>query len=123
MKLFKYADQCGRGFSVRSDVEIARSIALQFGTSFDFIKKSAMHEDQYFHPFLPKGDRFSIVEDVANNWFKDEYFCYELFNGCNPFTIKVAEVDKLRPEFKELLDEHGQPIDLTKFPHGDLFVS
>ncbi|CDW84295.1 arachidonate 15-lipoxygenase [Stylonychia lemnae] len=123
LRLFKYADQVGRGFSLRSDIQILRSVFLQLGTSIDFIKKSADADDQFHLPFVPKGEKFSIVKEVALNWYKDEYFCFELFNGCNPFTIKVAEVEKLRQEFKELYDEHDQLIDLSKFERGDLFIS
>ena len=45
IRLFKKASQVGRGFSFRSDVEIIRSFALQFGCHIDFIRKSTMYED------------------------------------------------------------------------------
>lgn len=89
----------------------------------DFVAKSVTNDDQYHLPFQPKGEKFLIVKDVADNWYKDDFFVYELFNGCNPFTIKVADPQTLRPEFHQLRDDAGELIDLTKFPHGDLFIS
>lgn len=99
VRLFKYADQCGKGFSIRADVEILRSIFTQLGCHMDFINKSITNDDQYYHPFVPKGEKFLIVKEVVENWWKDDYFCHELFNGCNPYTIKVANPQTLRPEF------------------------
>lgn len=100
IRLFKYADQVGRGFSLRADDEILRSIFLQFGAHMDFVKKSVQNEDQFLHPFKPKGEKFVVLEDIVQkNWHTDEYFCHELFNGCNPYTIAVANPETLRPEF------------------------
>lgn len=93
MKLdcFRYASDVGRGFSVRSDVEFLRSIFTQTGASMDFIKKSIKTDDPFYIPFLPKADKYDIVKIAAENWHTDKYFCNELFNGCNPYTIKVVK--------------------------------
>eukprot|EP00347_Sterkiella_histriomuscorum_P016089 403354533 len=123
LRLFKQADQCGKGFSFRADVEILRSVFLQFGAYMDFIKKSVSNDDQFYSPFIPKGEKFLILKDVQQNWHNDEYFCHELFNGCNPFTIAVANPETLRPEFHQIKDEAGNHVDLRAFPHGDLFIS
>lgn len=123
IRLFKYADQCGKGFSSRADVEILRSIFLQFGAYMDFINKSVTNDDQFLNPFKPKGEKFKILDEVQANWHNDEYFCHELFNGCNPFTIAVANPETIRPEFHQIKDENGNPVDLRAIPHGDLFIS
>lgn len=64
------------------------------------------------------------MNEVAESWFTDEYFIHELFNGCNPCTIKIVQDPcVLRPEFHELRDDNGHPIDLHKIPKGDLFIN
>lgn len=124
IRLFKYADQVGKGFSFRADVEILRSIFLQFGAHLDYISKSVQNEDQFLHPFKPKGQKFVVLEEVVQkHWFEDEYFCHELFNGCNPLTIAIANQETLRSEFHEIKDENGNPVNLRAIPHGDLFIS
>jgi hypothetical protein len=72
---------------MRSNSEILRSIALQVGCYIDFVKKSLVSEDQYLHPYKPKGSKFLILEEVAQHWATDEYFARELFNGCNPLSV------------------------------------
>lgn len=67
--------------------------------------------------------KWDIVKYSHENWDKDEYFCNELFNGCNPYTIRVVTHEQLRPEFKQLTDGCGCPIDLSKYGHGELFLS
>lgn len=89
----------------------------------DFIKKSVKNEDQFYAPFIPKGAKFLVLEEVQKNWNTDEYFCHELFNGCNPYTISVANPETLRPEFHEIKDDEGNPVNLRAIPHGDLFIS
>lgn len=64
-----------------------------------------------------------MLEEVQKNWNTDEYFCHELFNGCNPYTISVANPETLRPEFHEIKDDVGNPVNLRAIPHGDLFIS
>lgn len=62
---------------------------------------------------------------MAEHWPSDEYFCHELFNGVNPFTIRVVNDVRtdIHPEFLHLNDENGNKLDLSAIPHGDLFVS
>lgn len=123
IRLFKYANQCGRGFSFRRDVEMLRDVGLQFGAFMDFVKNSTTHDDQYLAPYKPKGDKFKILDEVQRWWHTDEYFVRELFNGCNPFTIEVANNKNIRAEFRELKDHNGNPVDLNAYPEGDLFIS
>lgn len=61
IRLFKSSDQCGKGFSFRADVEILRSVFLHFGLYMDFIKKSALADDPFYTPFIPKGDKFKVL--------------------------------------------------------------
>jgi len=56
-------------------------------------------------PFIPKGNKYDIVETVAKNWYNDDFFCNELFNGMNPYTIRVISPGDVRKEFTELYDE------------------
>jgi len=90
LECFKQASHVGRGFSLRSDVEILRSVFVSIGGCLDFIRKSVETDDPFFLPFVPKGDKFDMVKMVADNWYNDEFFCNELFNGCNPFTIRLV---------------------------------
>jgi len=112
----------GRGFSLRSDVEFLRSFFLQVGANLDFIRKSIDADDPFFKPFLPKGSKYAPVKIVADNWYKDDFFCNELFNGCNPFTIRVIKEKYLRPEFTKITDENDVPIDLNRFG-SNLFIN
>lgn len=123
IRLFKYANQCGKGFSVRADFELLRVVGLQFGAYMDFVKQSTTHDDQYLAPYKPKGDKFKILDEVQKWWHTDEYFVRELFNGCNPFTIEVANSKNIRAEFRELKDHNGHAVDLDAYPEGDLFIS
>lgn len=53
----------------------------------DFVKNSRKNEDQYL-AFVPDDNRFDMVREVvSNNWSDDEYFCHELINGVNPFSV------------------------------------
>ena len=72
---------------------------------------------------MPKGDKWDLVKLAAEHWYDDQYFCNELFNGCNPFTIKVVTHDQVRDEFKLLKDENNNGIDLSTIPKGSLFLS
>jgi len=65
----------------------------------DFVKNSIKCDDPFFIPFKPNDKKFDIVKYNAENWFKDDFFCFELFNGCNPYTIRIVKPDDLRPEF------------------------
>lgn len=93
------------------------------GASLDFIKKSIATDDPFYIPFIPKGEKFDIVKMAADNWYTDQYFCNELFNGCNPYTIRVVEPSQVRDAFRLLSDESGSSIDLDQFAGGNLFIS
>ena len=42
--------------------------------------------------FVPDDKRFDMVREVvSNNWNDDEYFCHELINGVNPFSVQVVD--------------------------------
>lgn len=109
---FRYASDVGRGFSLRSDVEVLRSLLRQIGANMDFVRKSIKTEDPFYLPFLPPGNKFDIVKMAADNWYTDKYFCNELFNGCNPYTIRVIEPSKVPEEFKEIVCPDGNKINL-----------
>jgi hypothetical protein len=88
------------------------------------VSNSKNLEDQY-EGFIPKGEKFDLVRKVvAQNWYEDEFFCNELFNGCNPLSVYVVDHEriKIHEEFFHLKDSNGQPL-VEQFPKGDLFVS
>ena len=55
----------------------------------------------------------------------DECFVNELFNGCNPCSVRVVDKanPKYNPEFKKIQGEDGKAIDLDSFDKGDLIWS
>ena len=73
---------------------------LQIGMQLDFVRNSVNAQDPYYKPFMPKGSKWDVVKTYAENWYKDEFFANELFNGCNPHIIQVVTHDKIREEFK-----------------------
>lgn len=78
----------------------------------DFIKKSVKTDDPFYIPFIPKGDKFDIVEMAARYWYTDKYFCNELFNGCNPYTIRLIEPSEVPEAFKDIVGPDGERINL-----------
>ena len=114
-RCFRYASEVGRGFSFRSDIEFLRSFLVQAGAQMDFIKKSINCDDPFYIPFKPDDKKFEVVKYNAMNWFKDDFFCFELFNGCNPYTIRIVKPEELRTEFHQLLDANSKPVDLNQY--------
>jgi hypothetical protein len=88
LKAPKYASHVGHGFSRRSDVEFFRSFFNQTGAKLDFLRKSISTDDPFYKPFLPNGTKYECIAKVAKHWYEDEFFANELFNGCNPYTVK-----------------------------------
>jgi Lipoxygenase len=64
-----------------------------------------------------------VREVVAKNWSNDEYYCHELMNGVNPFSVHLVDHInvKINQEFINLKDENNQPV-VEQFSRGDLFV-
>ncbi len=111
-RCLRYASDIGRSYTTRGDFEMIRTIFLQFCSECDFIKNSKEADDPFYLPFIPKGEKFDIVKMAAQHWYTDEYFCNELFNGCNPFTIRQVSPSEVRDAFKQLTDDDDRAIDL-----------
>lgn len=117
------ASRVGKGFTSGAKIALSRSILSCVESQLDFVKSSSMGGDQFL-AFLPKDKRWDEVRNVVSQyWNEDEFFANELFNGVNPFTIKIARPAEVHDEFRHLARENGEAIDLNSYPHGDLFVS
>lgn len=117
------ASRVGKGFGSKAKIELARSLMGVIESELDFVKNSAPGTDQFL-AFLPKDRRWDEVRTiVAQYWNEDEFFATELFNGVNPYTVKIAKPADVHEEFKHLARSNGELINLNDFEHGDLFVS
>ncbi len=92
----KKADNVGFGFKLYSKQVIFRSVINSLEQNLDFIKNSRLLEDQYL-AFVPESKRYEFIRSYAtNNWHLDEFFCHELLNGVNPFTVQVVDHNKVK---------------------------
>jgi hypothetical protein len=69
-------------------------------------KLVADNKDEYL-AYNPNLDKFKIVKDVnAQHWSEDAFFVHEIFNGCNPMSVRLIDKSKLHeqlhPEFFHL---------------------
>jgi hypothetical protein len=65
--------------------------------------------------YLPQTDKFEIVKTVnSKNWYKDDFFVNELFNGCNPVSIRVVNMDNIENEI------HAEFFNLDGFNPKDI---
>ncbi|CDW77802.1 allene oxide synthase 8r-lipoxygenase fusion protein [Stylonychia lemnae] len=123
LRLPKKAENVGFGFRQQSRQIIFRTVAASLDSTLDFTKGSRENQDQYL-AFLPDASKYDPVREVvAKNWSEDEYFCHELVNGVNPFSVQVVDHIgvKIHQEFIHLKDSKGYPL-VEQFGRGDLLV-
>eukprot|EP00347_Sterkiella_histriomuscorum_P017751 403348136 len=123
IRMPKKAENVGYGFKSQSRQTIFRQIINSLETNMDFVKNSRTTQDQYL-AFVPDDQKFNQVKEVtANNWQDDSFFCHELINGVNPFSVQVVDhvSVKINQEFIQLKDENNMPV-VEQYNRGDLFV-
>ena len=66
-----------------------------------FIEKSQKAGIDEQMAYLPESERWDIVKQVNfNHWHKDDFFAFEIFNGCNPFSVEtVTNIDDIQKEW------------------------
>lgn len=124
LKLPTKASKVGKGFGAsQAYIQLIRSNMSGIEAQLDFVKMSMDGGDQFLS-CLPKDKKWDEVRNIVSQyWNEEEFFAYEVFNGCNPFTVKICKPDDVHEEFQHLTRANGDKINLSSYAHGDLFVN
>jgi len=89
--------------------ELLASVAQSLLAEGRFVEKSVKKSIDEMLCYIPDVERWDIVKNVNfKNWYKDDFFANELFNGLNPYTVRVVEtVEHIPQEFLSVKDTNG----------------
>ena len=89
--------------------ELLASVSQSLLAEGRFVEKSVKKSIDEMLCYIPDVERWDIVKNVNfKNWYKDDFFANELFNGLNPYTVKVVEtVEDIPQEFLSVKDTSG----------------
>lgn len=107
LRLPKKGSHIGAGFTKNTIFKIIEGVSASLSSELGFITAARLlaekGQDENL-AYLPQVEKYKIVGEVnALHWSEDDFFVNEIFNGCNPLSVRVVtDLSQLHPQFFNL---------------------